>query len=383
MTRTSALRELALVFLRLGATSFGGPAVHIALMEEEFVTRRKWLERQEFLDLVGATNVIPGPNSTEVAIHIGYLRAGLPGLLIAGICFILPAALLTLLMAFLYVRYGALPQAAPFLRGVQPVVLAVLVAVVWRLGRTAVKNGTLAVVGAAVLAASLVGLNELAALFGGGILGMLALRRGKRGAGTAALLTLGAGGAAQAAGGAAAAGGAVGLWPLGLFFLKVGSLLYGSGYVLVAFLEGGLVAEHGWLTQQQLLDAVAAGQFTPGPLFSTATFVGYQIGGLSGALVATAGIFLPSFCFVAALAPLLPRLRRLPGMAAFLDAVNVASLALMAAVAARLAVTTLTDWPAWVILAAAALLGIRGVNSAWLVLGGGLLGFLLNRISAG
>jgi chromate transporter len=393
----SRLRELALVFLRLGATSFGGPAVHIALMEDEFVRRRGWLNRQRYLDLVGATSVIPGPNSTEVALHIGFLRAGLPGLLVAGVCFIGPAVVLTVLLAAAYARYGALPNAKPFLTGMAPVVLAVLLGTVWRLGRPAVKNIPLGVVALLVFGVAVAGANETAALFGGGILGGLWLsvsgrRKGKEGgaAATATLMALWATAktaqaqavvAAGTAGASVLTAAAPGLVPLGLFFLKIGAILYGSGYVLIAFLEGGLVHERGWLTQTQLLDAVAAGQFTPGPLFSTATFVGYQIAGLPGALVATVGIFVPAFVFVALLAPRMERLRRIPLLSAFLDAVNVSSLALMAAVAVRLATHTLIDVRAATIAVVALALYARwNVNAAWLVLGGALVGAAAARL---
>lgn len=388
------LRELARIFLRLGATSFGGPAVHIALMEDEFVRRRQWLSRQQYLDLVGATNVIPGPNSTEVALHVGFLRAGLPGLLVAGVCFISPAVLMTLLLAALYVRWGALPDARPFLAGIGPVVLAVLLGTVWRLGRGAVKNVPLGLVALLVFAAAVGGANETAALFGGGIAGGLWLFwRKRRGggdgeampaaviagatiAGSAARAQVAATGGVGAAAAVTAAA-APGLVPLGLFFLKIGAILYGSGYVLVAFLEGGLVHEHGWLTRTQLLDAVAAGQFTPGPLFSTATFVGYQIAGVPGALVATASIFLPAFVFVALLAPQMERLRRLPLLGAFLDAVNVSSIALLAAVAVRMAASSVVDVRAGAIFLIAVLLYARfNINAAWLVLGGALVGGL-------
>lgn len=382
-SRAARLREVAAVFLKLGLTAFGGPAVHIALMEEELVVRRGWLDRERYLDLVGATNVIPGPNSTEVAIHLGFLRAGWPGLIVAGVCFILPAALLITLLAAFYVRYGALPAIQPFLRGIEPAVLAILLIAVWRLGRAAIKNAALVVVGLLVFAAALAGVGELPALFGGGLLGMLWLRAGgaKPAKAASVLLLLGAGGMACAAGGAAQAQ-VVPLGALGLFFLKIGSLLYGSGYVLIAFLEGGLVQGHGWLTRAQLLDAIAAGQFTPGPLFTTATFIGYVLAGVPGALVATVAIFLPAFVFVAILGPVLPRLRRVAGVAAFLDAVNVSAIALMAAVALTLARTTLIDWRAGLLALVAGALGLRGVNTAWLVVGGtasGALLFLLTR----
>ena len=397
MDSSTRLGEIAVIFLRLGATSFGGPAVHIALMEDEFVRKRGWLDRQQYLDLVGATNVIPGPNSTEVALHVGFLRAGLPGLLVAGVCFIGPAVLLTLLLAAVYVRLGALPNARPFLWGVGPVVLAVLIGTAWRLGRPAVKNVPLSVIALFVFAAAVAGANETAALFSGGILGglWLYLRDKRTGKGDAAKTTAAAvaalwAGAKTASAQVAVAGAAAasvvtaspGLVPLGLFFLKIGAILYGSGYVLIAFLEGGLVHERGWLTQTQLLDAVAAGQFTPGPLFSTATFVGYQIAGVPGALVATVGIFLPAFVFVALLAPQMERLRRLPLLSAFLDAVNVASLALMVAVAVRVgAQHTLLDMRAGAIaLIALALYARWNVNAAWLVLGGALAGALFTLL---
>ena len=379
------LGELATVFGKMGLLGFGGPAPLIAMMEDEVVARRQWLTRERFLDLVGVTNLIPGPNATEMAIHIGYLRAGWAGLLVAGAALIVPAALITLAFAWAYVAYGALPNVAPFLYGAKPAVLAIVVVAVARLGRTAAKSWRLPVLGAGVAAASLAGANEILALFAGGLLGMLWVRPTGRGAAPAA-----AAGAAVAigsrdalAGAAAAAAGAAGvaavsLWGLGLFFLKVGATLYGSGYVLVAFLEGGLVHERAWLTQQQLLDAVAIGQFTPGPLLTTATFVGYLLLRTPGAIIATAAVFLPSFVFVVLLNPVLPRLRRSAWMGAFLDAVNASSVGLMAAVAVKLGGASLTSWPAWAIAAAAGGAGLLWrLNSAWLVLGGAALGWLL------
>lgn len=387
------LKELALVFLKLGVLGFGGPAAHIAMMEEEVVARRGWLTRQRFLDLLGATNLIPGPNSTEMAIHLGYVRAGWSGLAVAGICFILPAVGLTAGLAWIYVRFGQLPQVAPWLLGIKPAVVAIIAVSVWRLGKKACKTWSLGAVGAAVLAASLLQVNEVAALLLGGVAGMFWLRipqavRSRRGkilpvvAGawlgqwlgkkTGVLLAAMAG-----AGGAGAA--SASLWKLGLFFLKVGAVLYGSGYVLVAFLQGGLVHEYGWLTQRQLLDAIAIGQFTPGPVLSTATFIGYMIAGAGGAAVATTAIFAPSFLFVALVNPWVPRLRRSPWTAAFLDAVNVSAVALMAAVTVKLGQATLIAWPAWLIAVAATLIGLRWkVNLVWVVVGGGVLGWLLS-----
>jgi chromate transporter len=363
--------------LKLGTIGFGGPAAHIALMEEEVVARRGWLTREHYLDLVGATNLIPGPNSTEMAIHVGYVRAGWPGLLVAGAAFILPAVLITSAAAWAYVEYGSLPQVSPLLYGIKPVVVAVILGAVWRLGRSAVKGWRLLIIGLAVVAAVLLGVNEIVALLLGGVLGMFWLRLAAGGAtgsgGMAALLALPALPALVQPGGPAG----VRLWDLALFFLKIGSVLYGSGYVLVAFLEGGLVRDLGWLTQQQLLDAIALGQFTPGPVLSTATFVGYVLAGVPGAVVATLGIFAPSFLFVAILNPVVPRLRGWPWTAAFLDAVNVSAIGLMVAVVAELAASTLTGWPAWVLAVSAAVAAVWWrVNPAWLVVGGAVLGWV-------
>jgi chromate transporter len=398
------LGELARVFLKLGFIAFGGPAAHIAMMEDEFVTRRKWIERQHFLDLIGATNLIPGPNSTEMTMHVGYERAGWPGLLVAGGSFILPAVLITASLAWLYVEYGALPEVAPLLFGIKPAVIAVILGAVWRLGRTAVKGWRLGVLGIAVVLGVLGGVGEIPALLVCGVVGalwlrtsgrqgvrtanaflpILFLRGAKEGALSAAetggLVTLSGAGQTATAIGVAALGGAatVSLWKLFFFFLKVGAVLYGSGYVLVAFLEGGLVQGLGWLTQAQLLDAVAVGQFTPGPVLSTSTFVGYLIDGAPGAAVATLGIFLPSFLFVLLLNPVIPKLRQSVWLAAFLDAVSVAAVALMLAVTLEIGTATLRSWPAWLIAVLAAVAALRfKVNAVWLVLGGGVLGLFL------
>jgi len=377
-TSPGRLAELARLFLKLGLIGFGGPAAHIAMMEEEVVERHRWLTREHFLDLVGATNLIPGPNSTEMAIHVGYLRAGWAGLLTAGLCFIIPAVLITTAFAWAYVTFGTLPRVVPFLFGIKPALIAIILAAVWRLGRTAAKGMPLLSLGCAVAVASLVGWDEIVLLLLGGVIGMLWLGRAGNLAALAWMSASAAGSAAATAGAAGAAGASISLAKLGLFFLKVGAVLYGSGYVLVAFLEGGLVRDYGWLSEAQLLDAIAIGQLTPGPVLSTATFIGYILGGLPGAAVATAGIFLPSFIFVAALGLVLPRLRRSRWMAAFLDAVNMSSVALMAAVTVKLSVSTLTSWPAWIIALAAAGAGLRWkVNATWLVLGGAVVGRLL------
>lgn len=380
------LREVAPPFLKLGLIGFGGPAAHVAMMEEEFVTRRRWVPRQHFLDLVGATNLIPGPNSTEMTMHLGYERAGARGLVTAGACFVLPAVLITGVCAWLYVTYGSLPRVEPFLGGIQPAVLAVIVGAVWKLGRKAVKGWRLGAIGAGVGAAVLAGLGEVWALLAGGLLGMLWLRAaGRSGARVArSLLPIvdlwheRPQAAIAAVGGAAAASSAVSLGGLFGFFLKVGAVLYGSGYVLVAFLEGGLVQERGWLSQAELLDAIAIGQLTPGPLLSSATFIGYLLAGVPGALVATLGIVLPSFVFVWALNPLIPRLRASAWAAAFLDSVNVASVALMAAVTLGLGTSALVTWQAWIIAALAGISSLRwNIGAPWIVLMGSGLGWAL------
>ncbi|MBI1357707.1 MAG: chromate efflux transporter [Acidobacteria bacterium] len=376
---SARLAEVAVRFLRLGVVAFGGPAAHIALMDDEFVERRRWVSRERFLDLLGATNLIPGPNSTEMTMHLGHDRAGLPGMAVAGACFILPAALITGAIAWAYVEYGALPAVEPFLFGVKPAVLAVILGALWKLGKKALPHWRVAPIAAAVFLAVLAGVGEIPALFAGGLLGMLWLRWARPGAATAVLpLNLLLRKQAWAAAHDLGAATGYSLWKLGLFFLKIGSVLYGSGYVLIAFLQGGLVDDLGWLTRQQLLDAVAVGQFTPGPVLTTATFIGYLLGGWPGAAVATLGIFLPSFFFVALLNPVISKLRRSDWTAAFLDAVNAASVALMAAVTLELARTTLVSWQAAVIaVVAAALTFAWKINPAWLVVAGAITGRLL------
>jgi chromate transporter len=367
----NALREVIQLFLRLGFTAFGGPAAHIAMMHDEVVTRRQWMSEQHFLDLVGATNLIPGPNSTEMAIHIGYERAGWRGLAAAGLCFILPAALIVGALAWLYVRYGSTPQGDALLYGIKPVIIAIVLQALVRLAPTAVKRLWLAGVGVAVFVLYLLGINELVLLFGGGLLaGALRLIELRRTPPVALLLPLL--GVAQVA---QATSVPVRLDQLFWVFLKVGALLYGSGYVLLAFLRNDLVVRLGWLTDQQLLDAVSVGQFTPGPVFTTATFIGYLVGGWTGAVVATVGIFLPSFCFVALLQQIMPTLRRLTWTSALLDGVNVAALGLMAGVTWQLGRAAIVDWLTLVLAVAAAIVLFRfQLNSAWLVLAGGVVG---------
>jgi chromate transporter len=382
----ASLVDTALLFLRLGTTAFGGPAAHTALMEHEVVGRRQWLTREQFLDFVGATNLIPGPNSTELAIHIGMARHGWAGLLVAGGCFILPAALLVGGIAWAYVRYGALPDVAGILQGIVPVVIAIIASALWQLGRTAVKSAGLGLLGLCALLALLAGVHELvvllvagvaSALSAGGLPGRSRLAIG----GIAGGLMSSAGLAAAASAGTGPAG-ALSLWSLFLVFARIGSVLFGSGYVLIAFLRADVVERLGWITERQLLDAVAVGQITPGPLFTTATFVGYLVGGAAGAAVATAGIFLPAFVFVALSGPLVPRLRRSRVAGAVLDGVNVASLALMAAVTLQLSVTTLVA-PVPLALAALSLVLLTRyrVNPTWLVAGGAAVGWMLERSS--
>jgi chromate transporter len=376
-----ALADVARVALKLGFTAFGGPAAHIAMLREEAVVRRGWLTDAYFLDLVGATNLIPGPNSTEMVIHIGYLRAGWRGLVVAGALFILPAAAIVLVLAWAYVQYGATPTGASLLYGIKPVVIAVVAQALWGLGRAAIKGPLLLAVGSAAMGLYLLGFNELAILFGGALFVFVA-RSGRR------LLQGQSGGAALMPWGALpmatmpvlalqTAPVPVSLATLFLTFLKIGAVLYGSGYVLLAFLRTDLVERLGWLTDRQLLDAVAAGQITPGPVSSTATFVGYVVAGVPGAVLATIGIFLPSFFFVALLHPIVPRLRQYFWTTALLDGVNVAAMGLMAAVAWQLGRDAIID-PLTALLAivAATLLIRYRVNSAWLVLGGGALGML-------
>jgi chromate transporter len=362
------LGEVARLFLRLGTTAFGGPAAHVALMEDEVVGRRGWIDRGRFLDLLGATNLIPGPNSTEMAIHIGHDRAGAAGLVVAGVCFILPATLIVLAIAWAYVRYGTLPAAAGLLGGIKPVIVAIVAQALWRLGRTAIRDATLAVVALAATVAVALGAHELLVLLVAGL-----VVAGLRAGGLAVVAApVGVAGATGTAGTVALAA-----TPASLFwvFAKIGAVLFGSGYVLLAFLRADLVERLGWLTEAQLLDAIAVGQVTPGPLFTTATFIGYLVAGVPGAVAATAGIFFPAFVFVALTAPVVHRLRASPVAGGVLDGVNVASLALMAVVSVHLAHAALVDVPSVLLCAAAgALLWWGRIDSTWLVLGGAVVG---------
>ena len=377
-TRETPLSEVATLFLKLGTTAFGGPAAHIAMMEDEVVRRRGWLTREQFLDYVGATNLIPGPNSTELAIHIGHARAGWPGLLIAGVSFILPAALIVTTVAWLYVRFGRLPAAAGLLWGVKPVVIAIVCQALWRLGLTAVKGVGLGLLGIAATAAVALGVHELIVLAGAaGAMAPVPLVRGRTLPSVPLAVVLSRSRTVTATA-AVAAIASVPLTLSGLFlvFAKAGAVLFGSGYVLLAFLRADLVERLQWLTEAQLLDAIAVGQVTPGPVFTTATFVGYVLAGVPGAAVATVGIFLPAFIFVAISGPLVPLIRRSSIAGSMLDGVNVASLALMTVVLWQLARATFVDGGAISIgVISLMMLAFWRINSAWLIFAGAGIGW--------
>jgi chromate transporter len=369
------LLEVILLFGKLGFTAFGGPAAHIAMYHDEVVRRRKWIDEQRFLDLLGATQLIPGPNSTEMVMHIGYLRAGWPGLILGGLAFIIPATLIVTVFAWAYVEFGSLPQIGAVLYGVKPVIIAIVAQALWDLGHRALKTRLLATVGAVVLALYFLGVNEILLLFLAGLLVMLAQNYRQLRSAPLALLPLSGLGLPALL--AQPFSFSILFWT----FFKIGSVLYGSGYVLLAFLHTDFVVRLGWLNDQQLLDAIAVGQVTPGPLFTSATFIGYLLGGLPGALIATLGIFAPAYLFVIISNPFIPKLRNSPWTASLLDGVNAASLGLMAAVTLTLTSGSLTDWFT-VLLALAALLTLIRfkINSTWLVLAGAVLGVLVNLI---
>ncbi|MBI3189733.1 MAG: chromate efflux transporter [Ignavibacteriales bacterium] len=379
------VKELALLFLKLGATAFGGPAAHIAMMEEEIVKRRKWITHEHFLDLLGATNLIPGPNSTEMAIHIGYVRAGLRGVLVAGFCFVVPAILITLLFAELYVSYGSTPQLSSLIFGIRAAIIAVIAGAVFRLSKPVLKKTNSLIIGVAVIILNLVGVNEILLLFSAGMVGLLwnsfSIFRSNISSFIGFIPFLNQQYNVTSFSTSISTNEAT-LTGLGLFFLKIGSILYGSGYVLVAFLQSELVNVRHWLTQSQLLDAIAVGQFTPGPLSSTATFIGYIILGLPGAIVATAGMFLPSFIFVLISSPFIPKIRKSQLASGFLDGVNAASLGLMFAVTISLATSSLTSIGAWLIfLLAGIVVVIWNLNAAWIVVGSALVGWLFSMFT--
>lgn len=376
MNKDPQIKEIAKLFFKLGVTAFGGPAAHIAMMKDEVVNKRKWMTEQHFLDLIGATNLIPGPNSTEMAIHIGHERAGYKGLLVAGLCFILPAVFITGFFAWLYKQYGQLPEVQPFIYGIKPAIIVVILAAVYPLAKMSLKSVQLAIIGLAVLILSLLNFNEFYLMFGAGIIALLltSIRNIKTGSVNAFFpFTL-----LQVSDTSQFTATNLNLF---LIFLKIGAILYGSGYVLFAFLDTELVST-GILTRQQLIDAIAVGQFTPGPVFSSVTFIGYQINGLWGAVISTTGIFLPSFVFVALLNPLVRKMRNSKQFSIFLDAVNVASVAIIFSVCYFMGKDTINDWRTIVIAVASILLtfGFRKINSAFIVIGGSIAGYLLMLI---
>lgn len=392
MNKLPKIIELTQLFFKLGCISFGGPAAHIAMMQTEIVDKRKWIDQDEFLDMIGATNLIPGPNSTQMTMHIGHRRAGVLGVLAAGSAFIFPAFLITLAFSYCYVTYGQHPNFKPFIDGIKPAVLAIIFATLWKLAEKAIKTKTLAVIAAAVIIATLLSINEFIAILGGGFMGMLWIHftaKDKIKNSSAMIITASTTAFASKKSIAAAVGmtttaiAGASLFKLGLFFLKIAMVLYGSGYVLIAYIEGGLVHELEWLTQQQLLDSVAIGQLTPGPVLTTATVVGYIVLGLPGAIVATLAIFLPSFLLVSILSPVIPKVRKYPLASHFLDAINACSVGLMAAVTYNLTTSTLTHWPSWVIAIAAGIASLKfKVGPLWLVLGGAAAGYFLLPLAA-
>ncbi|MDQ0064648.1 chromate efflux transporter [Chryseobacterium lathyri] len=374
MNRNNELKTLARVFLTLGVTAFGGPAAHIAMMQQEVVVKRKWMSEEHFLDLMGATNLIPGPNSTEMAMHIGQDRAGWKGLIVAGLCFIFPAVIITLFFAWLYKEYGQLPEVQPFIYGIKPAIISIILTAILPLAKKSLKNIKLGIIGFTVLILALMGVNEILLLFGAGIVAIgLSLFSNRKTINS--FLPLGI----------------LQISDFNLFsalnislfltFLKIGAILYGSGYVLFAFLDAELV-EKGLLTRQQLIDAIAVGQFTPGPVFSSVAFIGYQINGWSGATVSTVGIFLPSFIFVALLNPIVKMMRDSSLFSKFLDAVNIASVAIIVSVCYVMAKESISDWRAVLIAVICLVLsfGFKKLNSVWIVLLGSSLGYVLNLL---
>jgi chromate transporter len=368
------LLEVATVFFKLGCIAFGGPAAHIAMMEEEVVNKRQWMNRQYFLDLIGVTNLIPGPNSTEMVMHCGHERAGVPGLFVAGISFIFPAVVLTGILAWFYEAYGSLPEVAPFILGIKPAVLVIIALAILKLGKRALKNWELGMLGVLVLVASLLGINEITALLTAGVLGGLYFSTKNKLSSKASVLV-----APTAFWSVSTTVSSITTTKVFFTFLKVGAVLYGSGYVLFAYLDAELVAK-GWLTRQELIDAVAMGQFTPGPVLSTATFIGYQLTGFWGAIMATLGVFLPSFVFVWMVKPLVAKLRKSTLLSGFLDAVNIAAVAVMLAVLFEMSKDTLTSYNTIIItvLSVFTVLFFKKVGAVWLVLGGAVLGYVLS-----
>ncbi len=386
MTKKQRLKDITQVFLKLGVIGFGGPAAHIAMLQEEVVTRRQWLDRSRFLDLMGATNLVPGPNSTQMVIHVGYIHGGLLGLILSGVAFLMPAALITGILAWIYVSFGDLPQIEPLFYGIKPAVLAVILGALWKLGKKAIKSYQIFLIGLAVAILLLLGIDEVVALLIGGIVGMLLLRLQSYLANNQIEGLIGGITIASLLQTSTATDTTTPptLWNLGFFFFKVSCILFGSGYVLIAFIERELVNQYGWLTQTQLLDAIAIGQFTPGPVLTTATFIGYLVAGIPGAIVSTIAIFFLSFVLVAILNPIIPKLRNSKWTSAFLDAINVSAVALMVMVTLQLAQTLFLDpldYLAMIIFGISAIALFRfQMGALWLVLGGAILGLILQSL---
>ncbi|MGK0386168.1 MAG: chromate transporter [Patiriisocius sp.] len=378
MSQGQKLKEVAAVFFKLGLFAFGGPAAHIAMMEDEVVTKRNWMTRDHYLDLIGGTNLIPGPNSTEMTMHCGHERAGKKGLFIAGISFIFPAVFITGILAYLYVSYGTMPEVQPFIKGIQPAVLAIIASAILKLGKKAIKSWELAILGVLIVTASLLGVHEVLAMLLGGVLGMVyfllkSKLQNRTSNSLAPFLFFFVSSEILEK---------ISSLSVFLTFLKVGSILYGSGYVLFAYLDAELVTT-GLLSQAELLDAIGIGQFTPGPVLSTATFIGYQLGGFWGAIAATTGIFLPSFLFVWILNPLIPKMRKSTILGYFLNSINVAAVAVMLAVLITMSQQTLVDWKAFVIAVISALLVFRckKVSVIWVIVIGAVLGYILSFVT--
>lgn len=376
MEKKNNLKEIAKLFLKLGTIGFGGPAVHIAMMQDEVVVKKKWLSEQHFLDLIGATNLIPGPNSTEMAIHIGHEKGGWKGLIVAGFCFIFPAVMITLLFAWMYKEYGQIPEIKPFLYGIKPAIIAIILSAIFPLAKKSLKTMQLGIIGFLVLFLSLLNYNEIILLFGAGLVALLIYylkqQTNKSIPIIFPIVLL-----------QSSESNVISATNLNLFliFLKIGAILYGSGYVLFAFLDAELVAT-GLLSRTQLIDAIAVGQFTPGPVFSSVTFIGYQINGFSGALISTTAIFLPSFIFVALLNPLVKKMRHSTVFAIFLDAVNVASIAIIISICIEMGSETIIDWRTILIAVISIMItfNYRKINSAFIVLGGSIIGFILSLL---
>lgn len=371
MNNGKHLKEIFFLFFKLGCIAFGGPAAHISMMEDEVVTKRKWMTRQHFLDMVGATNLVPGPNSTQMTMHCGHVRGGWSGLWIAGLSFIIPAVFFTLLLAIVYVEYGDIPAIAPFFFGIKPAVIGIIFNASFKLGKKAFSSWQLIVIGSVIAFLSLLGIDEFILIFCSGIIGMIWLHLWNRPKKATVFLPL-----------------FLLLKPISIgianksifwVFLKIAMVLFGSGYVLIAYIDAELVEKLGWLTKQELLDAIAMGQFTPGPVLTTATFVGYQLNGLSGALWASLGMFLPSFFLVGLLVKIIPLLRKSYLLSSFLDAVNAGAVGIMIAISLKLGYELVFDWRAAILMALSIIVAIRfkNISSFWIIISGGVLGYIL------